>query len=84
MNTSCIPDGARISIRAAFKLNAWAIVAIFIAAFAHLFLTKTDLDPALRVFLALAPLIPSVLYVRAIANWIGSLDELQRQIQLSA
>lgn len=84
MNSTCIPDGARISFHAAFKLNAWALVAIFTSAFAHLFLRKFDLDSSIRAIIALAPLIPSFLYVRAIARWIANLDELQRQIQLSA
>jgi hypothetical protein len=32
----------------------------------------------------LLPLVPSFLYVRSIARWIGGMDELQRRIQLEA
>ena len=41
-------------------------------------------NPLLRGLLALAPLIPGMLYVRSWMRFIRGLDELQRRIQLEA
>ena len=74
----------RTSYGTAFRLNAWAAVALLAAAFAHWYLRKPDLSVSLRAAITLAPLIPSLLYARAIARWIRGMDELQRRIQYEA
>jgi hypothetical protein len=84
MNKTLLPEGVRVSYGAAFKLNAWAAVAILVSAFGHWFLRKPNLDALLRATISLAPLVPSFLYVRTIARWMRALDELQRRIQNEA
>ncbi len=84
MNTYLVPDSVRISYGTALKLNAWAIVAVFLSAFGHWYLSKGDSGPLTRGMISLLPLAPSFLYARAIAHWIRALDELQRRIQHEA
>jgi hypothetical protein len=84
MNETLLPDGVRVSYGAAFKLNAWAAVAILTSAFGHWYLRTPNLATLLRAAITLAPLVPSLLYVRAIARWVRTLDELQRRIQHEA
>jgi len=84
MTDRLFPEGVQTSCATAVKLNAWALVALLASAFAHWFVRRPDLGGSLRAAVALAPLVPSLLYVRAIARWIRSLDELQRHIQLEA
>ena len=84
-----LPDSVRpgrnYSLRADMKLNAWAFVAVAIAFTSRMLLNKhPDWNEALRAAVALSPLVPSLLYVRSIANWIRGMDELQRRIQLEA
>ena len=38
----------------------------------------------LQLVVALTPILPSLLYLRSIARWIGGMDELQRRIQLES
>ena len=67
------------------KLNAWALVAVLASGLARWLLHHyPDWDPLLRAAVVLAPLLPSLLYVRSIARWIRGMDELQRRIQLEA
>lgn len=85
MNKNLFPDGASIYPGTALQLNAWAGVAVLVS-----FVVRWQLPhhpewpPALRAALALAPLIPSVLWARSIARWMRGLDELQRRIQQEA
>ena len=88
MNT-ILPDAVRpgphYSFRADLKLNFWAFMAV-VTAFATRYLLGRYLSWSLflRAVIALSPLLPSLLYVRSIALWIGGMDELQRRIQLEA
>ncbi len=84
MNTKLIPEAAQTSYGMAFKLNAWAIVAILIAAAGRWGAESHAADPLTRAALALLPMIPSALYMRTIVHWIRTLDELQRRIQQEA
>jgi hypothetical protein len=84
MNKILIPDAVQTSYATAFKLNTWAAVAILISALGRWYVHTHSLDAIVRGGVSLLPLIPSALYVRAIAHWIWTLDELQRRIQLEA
>jgi hypothetical protein len=80
-----VQPGKHYSFRADMKLNAWAFVAVALAFASHIILRHyPDWGVALRAFVALSPLLPSLLYVRSIARWIRGMDELQRRIQLEA
>jgi len=87
MNTfpEAVRPGKHYSFRADVKLNAWAFVAVLLAFVARwLSQHNHDWGAAIRSALALSPLLPSLLYLRSIARWIGGMDELQRCIQLEA
>jgi hypothetical protein len=87
MNTfpETVRPGKHYSFRADVKLNAWAFVAVLVAFVARWLLQHNhDWGAALQSVLALSPLLPSLLYLRSIARWIGGMDELQRRIQLEA
>lgn len=89
MNKPIFPEavqpGRHYSFRSDLKLNAWAFVAVLFAALARLLLPRHhEWGGLLQAGVALAPLAPSLLYVRSIARWMGGMDELQRRIQLQA
>jgi hypothetical protein len=89
MNNLILPEavqpGRHYSFRADLKLNAWAFVAILVAAMARWVLRHyPGWDDLLRSAIALSPLLPSLLYVQSIRRWIGGMDELQQRIQLNA
>jgi hypothetical protein len=67
------------------KLNAWALVAVVVSFVARALLQHhQDWEAPLQAVVALTPLLPSLLYLRSIAQWISGMDELQRRIQLEA
>ena len=89
MNKTIFPEAVRpgrhYSFRSDLKLNAWAFVAVAVAALGRSLLQHHhELGRVLQAAVALAPLLPSLLYVQSIARWIGGMDELQRRIQLEA
>lgn len=89
MNKTIFPEAVRpgrhYSFRSDLKLNAWAFVAVAIAALARWLLQHHhEWGRTLQALVALTPLLPSLLYVRSVARWIGGMDELQRRIQLEA
>ena len=89
MNLPVLPESVRpgknYSFRADLKLNSWAFVAALVAWAARMLLRHHhEWSPVTQAALTLAPLVPSLLYVRSIARWIGGMDELQRRIQLEA
>ena len=54
---------------------------VFVSGSAAFFcLVTRTWHPAVRAIIALAPLVPSLLYVRSIARWIGGMDRLQRRL----
>jgi len=79
------PGSGQYSFRIDLRLNAWLGVAA--AVYLTVLLVNhqhPEWDPLLRGALALAPLIPGMLYVRSWMRFIRGLDELQRRIQLEA
>jgi hypothetical protein len=84
MNTKLLPDALHTSYITAFKLNAWAAVAILISALGRWYANGHELAAIVRGGVSLLPLIPSALYVRDIGHWIRTLDELQCRIQHEA
>jgi len=83
-NKATYPESFKMPLGAALRLNAWALVAIVVSFVARWCLKQPDWAPALRVLVALAPVLPSVLYAHGILRWIRGLDELQRRIQYEA
>ena len=80
-----VQPGPHYSFRADIRLNSWALIALLVAVVTRWLLRHHhDWDAPLQSLVALSPLLPSLLYVRSIARWIGGMDELQRRIQLEA
>lgn len=74
-----------MSVRESLKLNAWAGVAVMAAFVSRLLLRESaGLTGAGRLAAALLPLLPGLLYVRALWRWMRGLDEMQRRLQLEA
>ena len=87
MNTPTLPESVRpgkhYSFAADMKLNAWAFVAVVVSIVARELLKQhPDWGAPLQSMVALTPILPSLLYLRSIARWIGGMDELQRRIQV--
>ena len=80
-----VRPGKHYSLQADMKLNAWALVAVLVSILARSLLQHhPEWGAPLQSVVALTPLLPSLLYLRSIARWIGGMDELQRRIQLEA
>ena len=80
-----VRPGKHYSFKADMKLNAWALVAVLVSILARSLLQHhPDWGASLQSIVVLTPLLPSLLYLRSIARWIGGMDELQRRIQLEA
>lgn len=79
------PCSGQYSLKADLRLNAWLAVAgvVWVADLA-LLKNHPEWSPLLRGVLALAPLIPGLLYIRSCMRFVRGLDELQRRIQLEA
>jgi len=87
MNTlpEAVRPGRHYSFVADLKLNGWEFVAVVIAFVSRSLLRQHhDWGGLLQSAVVLSPLLPSLLYLRSIARWIGGMDELQRRIQLEA
>lgn len=82
--SSLLPDPVQMPVWDSLKLNAWAGVAVVMALVSRLMLASPDWPPSLRSVVALLPVLPGLLYVRALWRWMSGLDELQRRIQLEA
>jgi hypothetical protein len=74
------------SIRAQWRVNHWAFAAILLSAIGDLLLHYVKEAAAwpvpLRFFVALGPLLPAVLYVRSLRQWLRGMDELDRRITI--
>src|SRR5690242_7620270 len=80
-----VRPGKHYCFAADVKLNAWAFVAVALSIAARGWLHRhQDWGAAVRSVIALAPILPSLLYLRSVGRWIGGMDELQRRIQLEA
>jgi hypothetical protein len=82
--SNLLPEPVQMSVREALRLNAWAMVSVVAAVVARAWLHAPELGGALRAAVALLPVLPGLLYVRSLWNWIHGLDELQRRTQLEA
>lgn len=82
---SVVPCSGEYSWKKDFRLNAWLLIATAIYCIARL-LTKhhPDWSAGARALLALAPVIPGLLYLRSWLRFIRGMDELQQRIQLCA
>ena len=80
-----VRPGRHYSFAADMKLNAWALAAVAVSIVTRELLKHhPGWGAPLQTMVALAPILPSLLYLRSIARWIGGMDELQRRIQLEA
>jgi hypothetical protein len=79
------PCSGDYSLAKDIKLNAWLAVATAVYA-VNLWLARRhpEWSVPIRATLALAPLLPGLLYIRSCMRFISALDELQRRIQLEA
>ncbi len=79
------PLSGQYSCKKDIRLNSWLAVAtaIFIVD-RILSLRHPEWSVAARATLALAPLVPGMLYIRSCVRFVDGLDELQRRIQLEA
>ncbi len=79
------PCSGSYSLKKDMKLNRWLAVATAVYV-VDLLLVKwhPEWSAPMRAALALAPLVPGLLYVRACMRFVSGLDELQRRIQLEA
>jgi hypothetical protein len=76
------PCSGHYSFKADLRLNAWLLVAVVMHLGAQSLVLPRSEDPLFRGMLALAPLLPGLLYIRSWVRFIRGLDELQRRIQL--
>ncbi len=83
-----LPDGCEASTpslrRRYLREFTPAMAAYVIGLFVSLWLLRRVDEPALRAVVALLPVAPVVLVVRAIIRYIRDADELQRQIELES
>lgn len=85
MSKSILPEAVQTPPGVAMKLNAWAGVAVIVSFLSRWWLPHhADWNPAMQTLVALAPIVPSLLWARSIARWMRNLDELQRRIQYEA
>jgi hypothetical protein len=65
---------------------AWAMIAYGLVLAASVLILKSNSDPDApwRIPVALAPMIPAMFGMMAFVRYMGSMDELQRRIQLEA
>jgi hypothetical protein len=65
---------------------AWAMIAYGVVLTASVLILKSNPDPDApwRIPVALAPMIPAMFGLMAFVRYMGSIDELQRRIQLEA
>ncbi len=80
------PRTKEFSIRAQWKVNHWAYAAIALSLASDLLFhcqkDPSDWSAAMRIIIALCPLLPALLYVRSLRRWLRGMDELDRQITL--
>jgi hypothetical protein len=85
VNKSAYPESNDLTLGASLRLNAWGLVALGVAVAASRTLHfHPDWAKEWRIAVALAPLAPLVLYLRAGMRWLHGLDEMQRRIQYEA
>jgi len=71
------------SFRTDLKVNGWGYVAMVISFAGDVLLPRhKDWPVILRAIIALAPIVPALLWGRIFARWIRGMDELHRRITL--
>ncbi|HWA24270.1 MAG TPA: hypothetical protein VG734_01250 [Lacunisphaera sp.] len=79
------PGSGQYSFRADLRLNRWLAVAVVLHLVGQYFVGhRADWSAFLRATVALAPLVPGLLYVRSWVGFVRGLDEFQRRIQVEA
>lgn len=79
------PFSRQYSLRTDLKLNAWLLVAMVVGGVAgYLLRGHAEWSGPVRASLALAPVVPGLLYVWHCARFVRGMDELQRRIQLES
>jgi hypothetical protein len=80
-----LPEAVQTPPNVAIKLNAWAGVAVVVLFLSRWWLQlHADWDGGLRTLVALAPIVPSLLWARSIARWMRQLDEMHRRVHYEA
>lgn len=80
------PGSSHYSWRADIKVNGWSWVAVLTSFAGEVFLLPQhpDWPSALRVTIALTPLVAGLLWVWSLMRWVRGMDELQRRITTAA
>ena len=69
------------SFRTDLKVNGWGYISMALSFAGDVLLPRhTDWHVALRAIIALAPIIPMLLWGRVFAGWIRGMDELHRRM----
>ena len=85
MSKNLLPEAVQTTPGEALKLNAWAGIAVVVSFLSRWWLAQhAGSNDLLRTGVALAPLLPSLLWARSLSGWIRRLDEMQRRIQYEA
>jgi hypothetical protein len=85
MSKNLFPEAVRTSPGEAIKLSAWAGVAVIVSLLSRWWLAhQADWNAAVRAGIALAPMVPSLLWARCLVRWMRKLDEMQRRMQYEA
>jgi hypothetical protein len=80
------PGSGHYSFRTDIRVNGWSWAAVLASFVGEVLVLPhhKDWPAALRVLVALAPLIASLLWVRSVVQWTRGMDELQRRITTAA
>lgn len=78
------PEAVRMTPMQAVRLNSWAVIAVAVACVSRMVLNSPGSVGWMRSVVALLPLVPGVLYARALWRWMSGLDEMQRRLQIEA
>ena len=82
---SVAPGSGQYSCRRDLRLNTWLFVAVVVYFWQRwLLLRHPEWLPLTRAAVALAPLVPALLYIRSWVQFVRGLDELQRRVQMAA
>jgi hypothetical protein len=81
------PGKGAYSGRADLKVNGWAYLGMTLSLAGDILLhcneSSRDWHVVIRGMIALAPLLPFLLWIRSFARWLRGMDELDRQITLT-
>jgi hypothetical protein len=73
------------SLRTDMKVNGWGYAAMILSFAGDVLLPRhPEWHPAARTLIALAPILPALLWGRVFARWIRGMDELHRRITVEA